>query len=318
MRHENTRKAVRALLFCVAVVCCHLLLRFLYVHEVMPRVFPVKHDRVFLRNLETMKIGLLGNSHTFLSLHASIIPDSLNFGSLGEGYMVTYYKLKRILDREPDAFAVVILQVDLHSFSGGEFHQGKNYRWAQFIDYYDLASFSGDYIQHGREWIQYREFPYAGSAKDLAHAVSGPQGQEPDVGDTPLLRDFSTVEDPERKAWSRAANHFKGQNWYDDRVAHYFGRILDLCEAHNIHVVLVEFPVTEEYLAQAQTFLPLEEWRARVAAAIEGRPGITHLRLRDLYFGQNQLFGDPDHLNAEGGVLFSTHVRDEMAQRGLL
>ncbi|MCP4642705.1 MAG: hypothetical protein GY851_19825 [bacterium] len=311
------KKRFRAAAFVVVVVIAHLALRHLFLSEVLSATRPVERDWEFSSRTEGVSVGLLGNSHVALSLRSDAFPDSINLASLGESYMVTYYRLKHLFKEFQPPFRTMVIQLDLHSFCSAELGQTSEPYWAQYLDYLDIARRRGEPFKYFGDWIRCDAVPYAGNSRmvfeGLNRRIQGTQS----IVKQRLGRDFSDVPDKRAQARIRAASHFKGTSWYDEIVAQYFADLLDLCQDQGVTVVLVEFPLTQAYTDEAALLMPTAEWDSRVVELLAGRDPIV-LDYRDLFADRVELFSDPDHLNLEGSRVLSERLGKDLSDLDLL
>ena len=73
-------------------------------------------DSQFYKAEKKIKVLAMGDSHVATGFDPRVFKNAFNFSLYGENYIYNYYKLKYILQRNPQ-IRVIILPIDLHSFS---------------------------------------------------------------------------------------------------------------------------------------------------------------------------------------------------------
>ena len=306
----------KATVFAALVVAVHLSLRHFYFTQVLALEFPIQRDRAFADVVDETDIGLLGNSHVGLQLTPEDIPRSYNLAWLGEGYIVTYYRLKSLIKEHGRPFDTLVLQVDQHSFAYQQRDQSNSPYSALHVDYLDVIRRTGQPRARSVEWLRHRAFPYAGHMEEIARYFLAENETVQEQLEL-LDEDFSSRGDPDGEAHRLATFLFRRTTWYSEDMAQYLVAILDLCRQHEIQVVLIRFPLSGPYWRQVANFMPLDEWDTNVAELLADRRNVTILDYHDLYFDRDDLFMDPHHLNKQGVEIFSARVGRDLRDLGL-
>jgi len=276
---------------------------------------------------DDISILAIGDSHLQRGFNA-VAADSRAFcyTSPGENWMQTYYKLRWVLVSDVKVGRVV-LSADPHSFSTNSRDRAfDGYYWTQFVDPIEVgrrrgavASAVGHHLK-GRLWPWAGEFGLFDDYLELQKKKREGDDDTPDMirGFVSDPRDF-TRHDPAkqlRKAKARAASHLKGADYMDEEMLHYFALTLKLCTDHDIPVTVIRSPVTRAYYEAAEEVIAewcrqsakpgsLDKLYEVVGAIIaDAGPGVEMHDHHDLFFGQKELFSDPDHLNARGAAKF--------------
>lgn len=105
-----------------------------------------------------------------------------------------------------------------------------------------------------------------------------------------------------RKSEERIQQYFEGHNPSEKLLASLM-RIIAKCEAHDIEIIGIRFPLTEEYL-EAKGDLSYN------ADSLFLAYGLKVLDFDSLYLGKDELFRDQDHLDAEGGEEFAEILKE--------
>lgn len=105
-----------------------------------------------------------------------------------------------------------------------------------------------------------------------------------------------------RKSDERILQYFEGVN-PSENLLESLKRIISKCKAHNIEIIGIRFPLTEEYL-EAKGDLSYNADSLFIAQ------GLKVLDFDSLYLGKDDLFRDQDHLDAEGGEDFAKILKE--------
>lgn len=289
----------------------------LYTRAVLSKLLIFKREEQFQDAKDDVSILFLGDSHSESGLWPRYIPNSFNLSNSAENYIQTYYKIAYFLEKEQLGIDLVTLPLDVHEFSS---HRVDNftspYYWKKYVNYYELGKNKGELFRFLQQRLvgEFRIFNGLDFTVELL--VEGAGLGEIEQGF--LMRKLDLSQYPNVPGWaaSRARYHLEDANYMDPLLFEYFLRMLELLQAHDIYVVLIRFPVTEEYLESVSQYISIEDFYEEVIEIL-AENGFDYLILdyHDLYYGQYHLFNDPDHLNVSGAELFSLIVRDDL--RGL-
>ncbi len=285
----------------------------LYGRVVMGGSFLMRAERSFRRERGKAETLFLGDSHGAFDIVPSLIPGAVNFATPGETYIETFYKLKAILADRPAALKRVVLPVDLHEFASlndDELRQNL-YFWIRYVDYVELGRLEGSPWTFTGYWLRGRFLPYAGRGDNIlrffkprVRAARGGRARE--GGRRAGPRDWRPV------ARNRAREHFRGRRYLDDILLHYFRASVEACRRDGLRVILLKYPVTEQYAAAAATFFPAEALYRVVLDAAGGEGAIEVWDWQKAFFGRNELFRDADHLNRRGAEAFARMLRERL------
>ncbi|MBN2309602.1 MAG: SGNH/GDSL hydrolase family protein [Candidatus Hydrogenedentes bacterium] len=293
-------------------------------HVFLMRVMPGRAEEDFVLDCrdypDRFESLILGESHTMCGLNPRILGECYNISILGQGYMVSYYSLARILDQPHERLELLILPVGRHSFTADLAHQNENFYYAANIDYLDLIRRRGHVRDHLGQCIKFQVFPYT---NDVSYYVYRCQIARPPVpsyrGFTPAEGDFSKETMDEIEARDRASGHVgAGRDWWNQEVIEFFREILDACDEEGIRVALVQMPMTRVYDDAMERLVPRAEFDARVAALLADWPDVAMLDYHDAFYERNDLFRDVDHLNVTGADTITERLRADLVRLGAL
>lgn len=256
---------------------------------------------------------VLGDSHPAYDIDPALLgPRWHNFAYPGENWVMSYFKLKYVLDQGQRP-SYVVLPLDYHSFS---FYRLNG---ADYSNYLDLDQ-SGElrkaigikavvkgvakaYLPLTSSFNRQQLVEYVmkrlkgGVVRDSASLRSfavSPNGHL-----VSLRSGFSTKSSEERTSLARARYREQMKSpLVNPMLVEYFRRILALCEDHDILIIGIRFPLSEPYakLIEAHEEVKLVE---EVYARERSRFAMIQ-NYEKRFLGRVSYFNDADHLNAEG------------------
>lgn len=129
---------------------------------------------------------------------------------------------------------------------------------------------------------------------------------------------FSNLDTGQELASQIATAHFKNSELIDDSLVLFFEKILDLGRDYNISVVLVKFPVTEEYYnATGDYFQDKDSYYRDVSRIIQGYDDVYIMDYQKIYFSKPHLFRDAHHLNMYGAKVVSRRLLSDLKKLNL-
>ncbi len=312
------KKSVLAVLFAAILVSLHAALSYFYHFPVGQDAESVGRVQAIARSTSPCSILFMGDSYLMMAANLDLFPDSALANSLGEPYLVTFYKLRYLLNVRRESPRLVILQLDKRSFAEDGVGNTENYGWAPWVDYWEVARYRHSYWPTFSAWVMYKAFPYAGKADEFtSYMLHNP---EPDRKAKEAL--FHRRADQEKNLESiairRASESFLYHRWDQPEPTYYLHRIFNLCRARKVPIVLVEMPVTRPFDNAEQQFVSPAQWQQKTEEIRREFPEVTLVDLHDRFFDRLDLFMDVNHLNDRGRDLFSVCLREELERRGLL
>lgn len=274
---------------------------------------------------QDLSVVILGDSHPQKDFMAEKLHRGYNFASSAESYIFTYYKIRHYLEEGPFQPSLAVVPIDMHSFSSFRLTRALTQDpafWNRYVDYLEVGRESGLFWPYFSNRIL-GEFALIGGL-DAAAAVLWPtEPPTATVMTAGYLRteeDFSGSSEDERwaRAEERAAFHFSGYTYNEATLVTYFYRLLDLLESHGVEVVLVWYPVSEEYYLESSSYIPAESHLESVKSLLSDHSPALVLDYHDLFFGRPELFSDSDHLNARGAETLTNQFIQDLEGAGLL
>jgi hypothetical protein len=289
-----------------------------------------------------VEILVLGDSHPGTAIIPSHFSHNLiSWTSAGEKYHHNYYKLKYFLThcQRPK---VVILPLDIPSFSSNFSPEKDDFYWVKYMDYFEFGKKKNRTSKFIRKYVKGLFFPYAGESATLyqwllkdyidvtkaGFAPSRVQGldrkknkfkkiaytaQSNSSDAQPYFNDAGAKE-RQNAAETRVLNQFYKRNFFDPLKVEYFNKILTLCRQANIQLLLVKFPVTLEYYRYvSQHLFSPESYYQKIESIIpKNYIGYHILDYQDIFFDKPGLMKDPDHVNFDGAAIISKRINKKI------
>lgn len=312
----KTKTAKRFLLFAALIVSVNIVIdqsfKAFSVHNILNR----RMDEQFVAYNDTLKYLALGNSHNCINTY--ILKKSFNYGSPSENYIQSYYKLKHILEKTGKKPEYLILQADISTYGPkiADRYEYNSY-WIDYIDYPELARIKGD-RSILTKWLEGRFFSYAGNYKDVQLSIlyrikiktlEMHNGYRPHRD----YRNFSTEMNKRKLAWDKANLFLSKDAYFDNSIKVYFEKILQLCQANNVKVLMVRYPMTREFNEEEMKIVPTDKLFSEVNAIASHYSVFRGLfDYHGLFFDHPEYFFDPDHLNIKGSDLFTRQFAEDM------
>lgn len=306
----------RLTVFLIILTLLILFLNLCYNKFVLPRTALQRSDNQFYEYKGDTKILFVGDSQVQRGLNPLMINNSFNFASADEDYIENYYKLKATLDIKDFKPEIVILPVGLHSFSSRRaIHFNNEWYWKRYVDFDELSTFSDDVSPTERKLKAI--FPVIGNGLDFLSILV--EGKSKLVkGHKMTYGDFSTLEDKSEEASRRVVLYLKDYEKPNGVLLIYFQKILDLAKEKKIKVVLIKFPLTEEYYRIADEYLSGKQtdyqtdYYRTIKNITAKYDNVYTLDYQRIFFNNASLFHNSDHLNSVGAEIFSQLINKDL------
>jgi len=98
-----------------------------------------------------------------------------------------------------------------------------------------------------------------------------------------------------------------------------FLKIIDLLKSHHKTIILIKYPVTAEYLnALDLQGIDRTAYYANIYTRLPKYDNLYLWDFQETYKNNEELFSDPDHLNAQGADIFSRQIYGKMKELNFL
>ena len=268
----------------------------------------IKQDRRFHAAGNDIDVLVMGHSRPGAAINDAIMESWANFCSGGESNIHTYYKLKYILESSGKNVKKVILPAGYGTFALPDVDVNSNsFYWKRYVDYLELGREVGDFESYLSVWIKSRivpwyEYPYLRMQFAFGDFDLSINKEAYDSGsDTYRLAVASRIVD--QQSASKALYHPVSIN--------YIRKTIDLCEAHNVELIYVKFPVSS-YYTNATNFVidqfEMQEHLEAVDSIITNSGNVKLLDLREWpLFNSDSNFSDPQHIDKNRRDIFTTN-----------
>lgn len=306
----------RLIMFTVLIVLINLALDQAFKAFSVHNYVNEKMDEQFAAYDDTLKYLAMGNSHNCINTH--ILEHCFNYGSPSENYIQSYYKLKHILEETGKKPEYLLLQSDLSSY-GKKISDRYEYNsyWIKYLDYIELAEVKQDRSILFK-WLEGMFFSYAGNYKDIQLSIVyriKMKDFEMYNGFRPHrdFRNFANEINKQKSAWNKAQLINSSEGYFDPSIKYYYEKILQLCQDHNVKVVLIRYPLTREFTEEERKIVPADKLYGeveRIASKYTVYQG--SFDYHNIYFDHPDYFFDPDHLNPKGSDLFTERLQKDI------
>jgi hypothetical protein len=264
---------------------------------------------------------IVGDSHAETSFDDNIIPNSRNIAFHAEHYLFTYFKLKYIIKANPQ-IENVILSYGPHNLSQGAdvtlFSLGRNSR--SFARYFMLLDQEGvdDTYSPTQNWrINYLKwklnipFQLKLEGKLLYKTVLN---KHLGLNDFPFIGKFYASS---KHVFNDVAEPINGHYFKNGKILQasnlslkYLYKIIALCEANNIKLILINTPLHQEYRNRIPEYF-IKLYTKTTSEITSKHPSVQILDYSELTIPDNA-FGDYHHVNSIGAKLVSERLLSDL------
>jgi len=129
------------------------------------------------------------------------------------------------------------------------------------------------------------------------------------------FRNFAEETDRQKVAWSKANLILSRESYFDPAIRVYFEKIMQLCQSHDVKVILLRIPMSKEFNEEEAKIVPVDKLYREVEEIASRYPVYQEiLDYHDLFEDHPEYFFDPDHLNIRGSDLFTTRLADDLRE----
>ena len=258
-------------------------------------------DRDYYKINDNVLTVVLGDSHTETSINDELSGDLQNYSYKGESLFLSYYKLKQLLEVNPQ-IKNVLLSFSYHSLN--KFQDDKlklllyDYYWLLDREGFQQVKYSLDNLNlvlkdmNGRlyQWI------ISNIKQENFHLFNGGYRK----------RDEHNLS--EAGSHKRILKHYfsedkKTTQEYSALQKKYLNKIVQLCVDKNLKLSFINTPLHQSYYSNIpQQYI--SKYYSHVNAIKNSHPGLIALLDFKNAMTADKLFHDGDHLNGEGGKYF--------------
>ena len=294
-----------------------LLLNHFYFKTIIPQKNIYKSHYQYLESLNNKPtIIFMGDSHPALNVNPIFINNSFNYAVPSETYEQTFYKIRKVLT-DNISIGLFVLPLDIHSFSN---YRGNPYKetwhWQYFMSQLELIKVTNN--SKAKLFIS-QKFPFIGKGEEITKLFFSKERTEVNLG----------WQKNEKKEALEKNKDLASINRLDTQLAN-FPEILDkqlftsfinsinLLKEHNKSIVIIKYPVTQEYLSAIESKgINITEFYSNIIKQLDKFGSIDILDYQEKFKDNYSLFSDPDHLNYLGAKIFSKELSNDLKNLGL-
>ncbi|MEZ4236377.1 MAG: hypothetical protein R3F59_09490 [Myxococcota bacterium] len=290
-----------------------------YVRLVAPGHKAIRADAAFHETApQDIELLVCGDSHPRSDIDPTMLSDrTVNVAIGGEHYLKTWYRMRALLADGQHQVRALLLPLDAASFSSWHAENfAPEYVWGRYVDFLEVGRVRGTPFAYVGRALKAHVFPFAGELRTLNQIRTKRFG----FGEELPLGSFGSLTPAQRRATAleQAKEHFRDADVMDPGLRWAFDQLVAWADARDIPVVLVAFPLTRWYDQWVVRSGARERVEREVVAPLLADPNHYYIDHHDIFGRRDELFADPHHLNALGRTLYSRHLREVLAERGVL
>lgn len=294
----------------------------IFISSVLVYSIDYRIDSNYSQRKDLFHTLVVGDSHSGWAVYPKVLDGTFVMWSGDESYIYTYYRLLQIINDEKSKIKLVILPIDLHTFSS--YHNNRlmnDVYWKKYIDYWELGAYKGDLLTNMNKRFQ-GEFAYINGIGGLHDVIKIKTGEQI----LPILTDghrttngnFSLDMNAKATTRYRVRRHFHNQEVLDEDIIYYFFRTLDLLHSYDIDIVLVKYPISKKYFYFSTEYIDSDSYYRNITQLIVNNGyDLPILDYHDLFWNELHYFDDAEHLNINGAKVFTPIIREDLIELGV-
>jgi hypothetical protein len=211
------------------------------------------------------------------------------------------------------------LPLDLHSFSSFRASRfGDEWYWKRYVDFNELSQSNKNISALNK--IVKGWFPIIGNGEMFLTVLVPNKYKNKIIKGQAIqvkMADFSRVKNREDIAIKRAKIHLENSKVIEGISYFYFKKIIQLAKQKNINIVLIKYPVTEEYFNATKNYISNTDAHYFKIINNINDANIPTLDYQKYFFGEPALFKDSDHLNQKGAEILSKKINQDLKELNL-
>ncbi len=268
---------------------------------------------------EPASVLIAGASHMRLGIDPAILGGAVNVAQNGEPYFLTLGKLRYLLDSIPEVDTVLLgyTPLDLSTFNDRKLLD-RRWAWTMFerfdgfVDWKELDGVPLDRWELAVSRVQNRLFVSRRAARSFVSWLESGTVLYPFIGG---YEAFEGSRLSPQNLEAVIERHFRVNGAPAEASAvlvDYLWRIVRLCQAREVQLVLVATPLHPSYRALVPDGIA-QAWR-ELMDLLAREPGVRVLDFTAL-IDEDRYFANCDHVNVDGAAELSIRLRDELRSR---
>jgi hypothetical protein len=301
------RRWQKIVFFCISLLTLHFLCIWGFRKYAFKHSSLVEYHVNYIRLEKPPRFLFVGDSHVMRSIRKRDIPRAYKLSHYGEGPILTYFRVKHLLEKLKKKPEYIFIQGDITRFSGNYLRHSENhFFYSKSVDYLQLLEEGIIDWETYMKYRMYRYFPYIEwrrlIKKNKRAKVEKDESKFEDWPDN--IKQLST----EMFVQGRVLNGNCDILFYEPAFR-YLVRLIELCQKHEVKVIAVKFPVTDYYLNAVSDLCGLDAVHSPHQDTIFRKYGIPIWDFEHAFEKRYDLFFDSHHMNRYGKDEFTKLIR---------
>lgn len=321
MMAEKIRFTKKILPFLAVLIILIFILNIIYVNLILPEKTFYRKEVLYqnyISNLTEKKIDYVffGDSHTFHSINPDYIPNSYNYGTGAENYIKTFYKLRKMIDKDKVKVNTIVLELDLHTFSTRLTDKTNLFSeielYSQFVSLDEIQKVRTEDSKIGL-WLESR-VPFIGNGKEFGILIKKPEFNEIYQNGWLKNKGNFSLENKSEKAFANYKSLYFGQERISNISIEYFIKTLEFAEKNNITIIFIKYPHSKEYDdIITENNITKEDYYDYIFKKVNSTIRDYYvLDYYSLFPEKDYLFGDAEHVNYLGSKFLSKEIYKDL------
>lgn len=271
------------------------------------------HSIADVKKLPKLKTLIMGDSQCLRGIDPRVFDSAFNYASTGESIIVSYYKLKDLLETRTDIDQIVLTSTLGYFGESKSDYISKPYLWKEMIDFQEIAQIKNKHRLYLYKFLKTYFFAYKGMREEFfeRHFADVPE-------EIPYYKGFRPKPTGYYLDVSQIADkQFKDKKLFDESLLIYLNMFLELAQKHGIQVTMVRMPVSQRYHDKVMSYITEDKLAERCLELKKKFADFVFLDYLNIYWGQEEeVLFDDTHLNEEAALSFSELVRDSFCKSG--
>ena len=305
--------------FITLLLLAIILINFVYTTMILPHKTFYRKELLYQNYtaLSNSRIDylVLGDSHAFHAVNPEFVPGAYNYASGAENYVKSFYKLRKVLEKDNVSVGAVILELDPHTFSTRLTDKTNLFNelelYSQFVSLEEISAVRSDLKI--RLWLE-SNMPFIGNGKEFGILIKKPLFNEISAGGWLKNKENFSLADKNASALFNYRSLYENQERISNVSFTYFIKTIELAKKHDVPVVFISYPHTLEYdQTISERNITKEDYYATIFSEVNKTlDKYSFLNYYSLFPEKDYLFGDPEHVNYLGSEIFSKRLYSDL------
>ncbi len=262
-----------------------------------------KTDKSFEAAPKNFDYLIGGHSRLNRAIDTGVLPHSVKATTHGESFIETYYKLKYILNHTDKKFKTLILPFEAGTFKPNDFR--RSIYWIKYVNFFEVGFRKGELGKYISAYFQARFLPFLVYYKKQFRTLLKHKKNE--IAIDKEHGNFSDLDKAtQQQVIQEDVDLLNKVGIIDPTAKHYVHNIISLTQAHDIQLIYIKAPLTENYV---RALSGLDQNCTITHEELEGFvrqfEHVSVIDMESVFFYRDTLFSDHHHLNLEGRGVFT-------------